>query len=133
MSWQAFVDTQLVASNHVTKAAIIGNVDGQVWASTPDFFVSLSIFTFLFRPCPAFKESLLSVEPQPRGYPATIAKDDGSEVEETVNEAAILVQIMQTGKNHPQGLRMNGDKYQFIRGETDPNVVVTGKKASCFS
>ncbi|RZF32528.1 profilin [Nilaparvata lugens] len=39
MSWQDYVDTQLVATKCVTKAAIAG-LDGNVWAKTDGFEVS---------------------------------------------------------------------------------------------
>eukprot|EP00999_Lentomonas_sp_LEN2_P001580 NODE_2644_length_528_cov_62.551122_g2594_i0.p1 GENE.NODE_2644_length_528_cov_62.551122_g2594_i0~~NODE_2644_length_528_cov_62.551122_g2594_i0.p1 ORF type:complete len:125 (+),score=16.24 NODE_2644_length_528_cov_62.551122_g2594_i0:60-434(+) len=39
MSWQAYVDQQLVGTGHVTKAAILGH-DGSQWAATAGFSVS---------------------------------------------------------------------------------------------
>ncbi|KAF8733484.1 hypothetical protein AX14_003796 [Amanita brunnescens Koide BX004] len=39
MSWQAYVDTNLVGSGKVTKAAILGQKGG-VWASSPGFTLS---------------------------------------------------------------------------------------------
>ena len=39
MSWQAYVDSQLVGTGHCTKAAIIGH-DGAQWAASPGFSVS---------------------------------------------------------------------------------------------
>lgn len=39
MSWQDYVDKQLLASKCVTKAAIAGH-DGNVWAKSDDFLVS---------------------------------------------------------------------------------------------
>lgn len=39
MSWQDYVDKQLLASRCVTKAAIAGH-DGNVWAKSEDFEVS---------------------------------------------------------------------------------------------
>eukprot|EP00284_Hemiselmis_tepida_P018157 CAMPEP_0174915374 /NCGR_PEP_ID=MMETSP1355-20121228/987_1 /TAXON_ID=464990 /ORGANISM="Hemiselmis tepida, Strain CCMP443" /LENGTH=126 /DNA_ID=CAMNT_0016160247 /DNA_START=16 /DNA_END=396 /DNA_ORIENTATION=+ len=36
MSWQGYVDQQLVASGHVSKGAIIG-LDGSQWAISPGF------------------------------------------------------------------------------------------------
>jgi len=38
MSWQAYVDTNLVGTGAVTQAAIIGH-DGNVWAASPGFSV----------------------------------------------------------------------------------------------
>ncbi|KZT02849.1 profilin [Laetiporus sulphureus 93-53] len=39
MSWQAYVDTNLVGSGKVSKAAIIG-LSGGVWASSPGYTLS---------------------------------------------------------------------------------------------
>lgn len=39
MSWQDYVDKQLIASRCVTKAAIAGH-DGNVWAKSEGFDVS---------------------------------------------------------------------------------------------
>ncbi|KAI0916192.1 hypothetical protein AcW1_009968 [Taiwanofungus camphoratus] len=39
MSWQAYVDTNLVGSGRVSKAAIIG-LAGGVWASSPGYTLS---------------------------------------------------------------------------------------------
>lgn len=41
MSWQDYVDKQLLASRCVTKAAIAGH-DGNVWAKSDGFEVSIS-------------------------------------------------------------------------------------------
>jgi hypothetical protein len=40
MSWQAYVDSQLLASGHIAQAAIVSAADGAVWAASPDFTVS---------------------------------------------------------------------------------------------
>ena len=39
MSWQSYVDTQLLATKNVSKAAIHGN-DGNPWATSAGFSVS---------------------------------------------------------------------------------------------
>ncbi|CAH1274108.1 PFN4 [Branchiostoma lanceolatum] len=39
MSWQGYVDTNLVGTGHVSKAAILGS-DGSIWAKSPDFNIS---------------------------------------------------------------------------------------------
>ena len=41
MSWQAYVDDQLIATNMVTHAVICGH-DGNVWAQSNGFTVSLT-------------------------------------------------------------------------------------------
>lgn len=43
MSWQDYVDKQLLASRCVTKAAIGGH-DGNVWAKSEGFEVSVLVF-----------------------------------------------------------------------------------------
>lgn len=47
MSWQDYVDNQLMASNCVSKAAIAGH-DGGVWAKSENFDVSRHIFISIF-------------------------------------------------------------------------------------
>lgn len=42
MSWQDYIDRQLLASGCVTKAAIAG-LDGNIWASSAGFEVSISL------------------------------------------------------------------------------------------
>ncbi|KAI0701698.1 profilin [Earliella scabrosa] len=39
MSWQAYVDTNLVGSGKISKAAIVG-IAGGVWASSPGYTLS---------------------------------------------------------------------------------------------
>jgi len=39
MSWQTYVDDQLLASKHVTHAVICGH-DGNIWAKSKDFNVT---------------------------------------------------------------------------------------------
>ena len=36
MSWQTYVDTNLVGSSHVTQAALLG-LDGSIWAKSAKF------------------------------------------------------------------------------------------------
>lgn len=45
MSWQDYVDNQLLASHCVTKACIAGH-DGNIWAQSKGFEVSL-VWTIL--------------------------------------------------------------------------------------
>jgi len=40
MSWQAYVDTSLVGSGHLDKAAIFGALGDSVWAQTKGYSVS---------------------------------------------------------------------------------------------
>jgi hypothetical protein len=55
MSWQDYVDRQLLATNCVTRACIAG-LDGNVWAKSEGFEVSWinSFFGVLLRVCDAF-------------------------------------------------------------------------------
>ncbi|KAL5615382.1 hypothetical protein BROUX41_005430 [Berkeleyomyces rouxiae] len=41
MSWQAYVDTSLVASGHVDQGAIISAAGDSVWAASPGFTLSV--------------------------------------------------------------------------------------------
>ncbi|KAB8258130.1 profilin crystallized from sodium formate [Aspergillus pseudonomiae] len=40
MSWQSYVDTSLVGSGHIDKAAIFSGGGDNIWASTPGFSVT---------------------------------------------------------------------------------------------
>eukprot|EP00994_Dinema_validum_P005029 NODE_3126_length_594_cov_503.965138_g2615_i0.p1 GENE.NODE_3126_length_594_cov_503.965138_g2615_i0~~NODE_3126_length_594_cov_503.965138_g2615_i0.p1 ORF type:complete len:149 (-),score=59.46 NODE_3126_length_594_cov_503.965138_g2615_i0:148-534(-) len=40
MSWQTYVDTNMVGSGHVHKGALISAADGSVWAATPAFNIT---------------------------------------------------------------------------------------------
>lgn len=42
MSWQGYVDTNLVGTGKISQAAIIG-LKGGVWATSPDFNVSIEL------------------------------------------------------------------------------------------
>ena len=64
MSWQAYVDTQLVATGHVAEACMLGATDGAVWGMTPEF--------------------------QPRYYEADTSDDQGNPTKITVNEVVFL-------------------------------------------
>jgi hypothetical protein len=92
-TWQDYVNTQLVGTSHVDQALMCGKQDGAVWANTPDFL--------------------------PRLYEAAVTQDDGSEANQTINEAVILTKIGQTLRKPPEGLRVNGVKYMITR--TYPN------------
>lgn len=102
MSWQAYVDTQLIATGQVKQAALLSCEDASVWASTPDFM--------------------------PRTYDAPITLEDGSDSTAAVNEAEVLVKLMNTGEAGLLGLRVNGEKYQILRTYHEPAVTVYGKK-----
>ena len=44
MSWQAYVDTNLVGTGKITKAAIHGH-DGSLWATSKGFSVNTTFFS----------------------------------------------------------------------------------------
>ena len=90
---------------------IVDSTDGFAWAATPNF--------------------------QLREYKAMIIKEDGSEVEEEVNEASNLIKLMIAGTKGGQGIRLNGGKkLQILRDFKDDetgNRIVYGKvsKGGC--
>uniref|UniRef100_A0A7S3PS96 Profilin n=1 Tax=Aplanochytrium stocchinoi TaxID=215587 RepID=A0A7S3PS96_9STRA len=89
MSWQDYIDTQLVATGDVNQAFMVGITDAQVWAHTPSFM--------------------------PRVYKAMVTQEDGTEKEEVINEASIIVHVAETLKKPSEGLRINGVKYMPLR------------------
>ena len=87
-TWQSYIDFMIERGN-IEQLMIISSEDGSLWGSSdPDGFYL-------------------------REYSATITQEDGSEKEETVNEAANIVKLMK-GQAVSQGLRMNGTKKQQI-------------------
>jgi len=53
MSWQAYVDTNLVGTKKISKAAIHGNADKSLWATTKGFSVATNEVDALLK---AFKD-----------------------------------------------------------------------------
>ncbi len=98
MSWQAYVDTQLVATGHVKDACMIGAADGSVWGLTGEF--------------------------QPRYYEAETSDDQGNPLKITVNEVNDLLECFQAYfESAPaNGLRINGVKYMWL-GTAEENGV----------
>lgn len=47
MSWQAYVDTSLVATGHITQGAIISAAGDSVWASSAGFTLSADEMKFI--------------------------------------------------------------------------------------
>jgi len=43
MSWQEYVDNQLLATGKIAQAAIYGH-DGSLWATSPGFAVSIALY-----------------------------------------------------------------------------------------
>lgn len=110
MSWQGYVDF-IVEKGDVEDCMIVDSTDGFAWANTVNFEL--------------------------REYKAMINKEDGSEVEEDVNEASNLIQLMIGGIKGGQGIRLNGGKkLQILRDFKDDetgNRIVYGKinKGGC--
>jgi profilin len=42
MSWQAYIDNQLLATGKIAQAAIYG-LNGSLWATSPGFSVSIHV------------------------------------------------------------------------------------------
>eukprot|EP00750_Incisomonas_marina_P016171 INCI19041.1.p2 GENE.INCI19041.1~~INCI19041.1.p2 ORF type:complete len:155 (+),score=24.66 INCI19041.1:178-642(+) len=89
MSWQAYVDSSLMAGGALSQACMIGRQDAQVWGQTPGF--------------------------GPKTYDASIVQEDGSEKTENVNEAKDLPIYANTHKKTGHGFRINGVKYTTVR------------------
>lgn len=109
MSWQQYVDTQLVATRAIAEACLLGKADAAVWGMTPNF--------------------------QPRGYKAKVLQADGvTETDTDINEAADLVGFANTGTKSANGFRVNGKKYTVLRTFRDNEygkLVVYGKGKAC--
>lgn len=104
-SWEPYIKEMLLAKGNIAQALICSKTDGTLFASTPGF--------------------------QLKTYQAEIAQEDGTDVMETVNEAANIVTLMKGGPKPPQGLRINQEKkYQILRAfeEEEVGFVVYGKK-----
>jgi hypothetical protein len=107
VTWQMYVD-YIKAKGNVEDVMIVDSEDCNHWAGTPDFML--------------------------REYTATIAQEDGTDKEETVNEATNLIKLM-SGQGRPaQGLRLNGGKKQQIlrafQDEEANTFIVYGKVVS---
>ena len=89
MSWQAYVDTQLVASGYIQEAIIVGRNDCNPWGGTPDFL--------------------------PRRYRCEITKEDMTKGDVLLNEAENVVSFVKTGEVPQGGLRFNGQRYRILK------------------
>ena len=105
-TWQAYIDTLLVAKGHIADAVIVDVKSEKVLASTPNF---------------GFKE-----------YTAEIAQEDGTDKKEQVLELQNMVKFATTGQKPSQGVRINEVKYQVVRSnvedENSKAFFFTGKK-----
>ena len=95
MSWQAYVDTQLVATGHVQDACMLGAADSAVWGMT-------------------------SVQPL---LEADTSDDQGNPIKITVNEVTDLTTCFAGGfaSALSTGLRINGQKYMCGEQDRDEN------------
>ncbi|CAM9453502.1 unnamed protein product [Choristocarpus tenellus] len=107
--WNAYVDTQLVATGAVCEAGIFGKADMQLYANAGDF--------------------------QFRAYNAAVTQEDGSEREMAINEAADMLAFVTTGARPATSWRMNGAKYQVLRQlEEGPTLYLKKSKGgACFA
>lgn len=98
--WKEYVEF-IKNRGNIDEVLIISSEDGALWASSdPDNFYL-------------------------RQYKATIMQEDGSEREETVNEATNIVKLMK-GEKPGQGLRINGaKKHQMTRNFKDEQTGLT--------
>ena len=104
-TWAQYIDF-LISKGNVDEAMVLDATDGSIWAASGDFGL--------------------------RTYKTSIAQEDGTDIEETVDEAANILQFI-AGKKPLQGLRLNNKKYQVIRNfkedETGGLVTLYGKVA----
>jgi len=89
MSWDDYIEQQLISTESVDEAMILSRTDGTVWASTENFI--------------------------PRAYMQKVMNDAGEEVEKQVNEAEDLVEVAYNLTIPKHGLRINEVKYTPIR------------------
>jgi hypothetical protein len=103
-NWKRMVEF-MVGRGSIDELMIVSSENGAMWASSnPDSFYL-------------------------REYPAIITQEDGTEREETVNEAKNLVSFMK-GQKPAQGLRINGKKKEqitrsFKDDETGQQIIFT--------
>jgi hypothetical protein len=92
-TWQKYAEF-VTSRGNIEHCIVISSDDGAEWGlSTPDFYL--------------------------REYKTMIMQEDGTEKEETVNEAANVLKYMK-GQTSSQGLRLNGErKHQITRNYVD--------------
>ena len=104
VDWKNYIDF-IVNKGDIEDCMIVSSDDAHTWAATPNFNL--------------------------REYLGLVVKEDGSEVEEFINEAANLLILMNGSKKPSHGLRLNGGKkQQLIREFKDSdtnNYVIYGK------
>lgn len=106
--WNAYVDTQLVATGAVCQAGIFGKTDMQCYANAGDF--------------------------QFRAYTTKVTDDDGNEKDTAINEATDMLNFVGTGIKPGTGFRMNGTKFVVLRELEGPVLYLKREKGSaCFA
>lgn len=113
MSWQDYVNSYLVnftdvhtgqtASNVCEHGAIIGNTDGTVWASTPNFTL--------------------------QSYTAEVEKDDGTTQQVTIEEFANLLDAFNNkgATSKAGGIRIAKEKYFIVSFDSERGVMYLKK------
>jgi hypothetical protein len=113
MSWNDYVyaylinntdpNSQKTATNVTEHAAIIGNTDGTVWASSPGFTLDT--------------------------YTATLEKDDGKSYQASINEFENLLDAFNNNGNtsRPGGIRIHKEKYFPVSMDSDRKVLYLKK------
>lgn len=104
-TWQVYVDLLLIGKGNVADGMLLEVSNGKVLAASKGWGLQV--------------------------YDAEIPQEDGTDKNETVNEAKNILQLMK-GSKPAQGLRVNKQKYQIIRSfkdETTSCYTVLGKKA----
>eukprot|EP00904_Undaria_pinnatifida_P004433 jgi/Undpi1/13991/HiC_scaffold_9.g03642.m1 len=106
--WNAYVDTQLVATGAICQAGIFGKADIQCYANAGDF--------------------------QLRAYNKTVMCEDGLERPTDINEAVDILGFVTNSTRPPHGYRMNGVKYQLLRELEGPVLYLKSSNgAACFA
>jgi hypothetical protein len=109
-TWKNYIDF-IKSKGNIEDVLIIDSSEGFTYASTDDFDLRI--------------------------YTTQIAQEDGTEVEEKVDEATNLLKLMAGGPKPAQGLRLNGGKKQQVlrsfNDEETKNYTVYGKitKGGC--
>lgn len=113
MSWQAFVDTQLLTKNTaagpvnncVESGALLSAADGSVWAQTPNFALS--------------------------NYSLAIPDEEDEERTNQVeyNEAANLLHMFahDGAAINAAGIRINGEKYYLVNSDKEKHTIYLKK------
>uniref|UniRef100_A0A7S2CIS5 Profilin n=1 Tax=Octactis speculum TaxID=3111310 RepID=A0A7S2CIS5_9STRA len=89
VTWDDYIQSQMVDYGGVSQACILSCEDGVTWASTEGF--------------------------QPTVHIAEVNQEDGSTSQQEINEAALLVKFVASGRKPSEGFWINGVKYMVLR------------------